>query len=317
MHTHLTRDDRVTLLALLRAEHSQAECARQLRVDKSTITNELKRVGGRALYNASVAQANAKKKRQTSKQKTRIPHDQKLKRYIVRRIKSRASPDSIAGRWKYLHGSTLSHQTIYDWVRSDRKDLIIYLPHQGKKRRIYGTKMLESPYQQAKRYIDERPQEVAERRTLGHWEGDTIVGRERTSRILTHVERLSLFLVADKIDHDVSDTVHKRTVARMKSLECKTITYDGGSEFALHRMIEEDTGAMVYTAHPGRPCERPWNEHTNGLLRRFFPKGSCFATITQKDVDRAVRFLNHYPRKSLGYRTPYEIYRERCVSSWN
>jgi transposase, IS30 family len=315
MYRHLTRDDRVTLSALLRAGLSQAECARQLGVNRSAITNELRRTKGRDQYNARIAHVDAKKKRRTSKHKTRIQNDRKLKIYIIRRIKKRASPDSIAGRWKHRYGMPLSHQTIYDWVRSERKDLIQYLPHQGRKRRIYGSSYLKSRYLQAKRYIDERPQEVEERRILGHWEGDTILGRERTSRILTYVERVSLRLAADKIDRDPSDTVHERTKARMKHLQCKTITYDGGSEFALHKMIERDTGAKVYFAHPGCPYERPRNEHTNGLLRRFFPKRSRFAIITQKDVDRAVRFLNHYPRKSLGYRTPYEVYRERCASS--
>ncbi len=109
MYKHLTRDDRVMLSALMRADLSQAECARQLEVAPSTITRELKRAGDKSLYHARKAHTDAKKKRKASKRKTRILHDKKLKRYIVRRIKKRASPDSIAGRWKYLHKGALSH----------------------------------------------------------------------------------------------------------------------------------------------------------------------------------------------------------------
>ena len=317
MHTHLTRDDRVRLSALLRAGFTQAACAGQLGVNPSTISREVARVTRKERYDASLAQRDAQKKRRESKQKTRIKEDRNLQRYVVGNLKKGWSPDEIAGRWKFLHGGTFSHQTIYDWVRYERKDLIMHLPYQGRKRRTYGSAKEKSRYQAAKRSITERPAVVEARSRLGDWEGDTIVGKERTQRILTHVERVSLYLVADKLDTATSDNVHERTAARMRNLPCETITYDNGSEFALHRYIEKDTGAAVYFAHPGSPHERGSNENTNGQLRRFFPKRSRFATITQRDVDRAVRLLNHRPRKSLGYLTPYEVFKHRCVSGWN
>lgn len=314
MHTHLTRDDRVRLSALLRAGLTQAACAKQLRVVPSTILREVARVQSKVRYDASLAQRDAQKKRRESKQRTRIQNDRSLERYVVRKLKKGWSPDEIAGRWKILHGGSFSHQTIYDWIRQERPDLKGYLPHQGRKRRMYGTSQEKSRSKAAKRSIEERPAIVEARSRLGDWEGDTIVGKERTQRILTHVERVSLYLVADKLDTVSCDVVHQRVVAHMKQLLCSTITYDNGSEFALHGMIEKDTGALVYFAHPGSPHERGSNENVNGLLRRFFPKRSRFATITQQDVDRAVRLLNHRPRKSLGYLTPHEVFWHRCVS---
>ena len=87
-----------------------------------------------------------------------------------------------------------------------------------------------------------------------------------------------------------------------------TITYDNGSEFALHKMIERDTGAKVYFADKSKPQQRGANENVNGLLRQYFPKGSSFATITDKDVQRAVRKLNNRPRKRLNYLTPQQVF---------
>lgn len=314
MHTHFTRDDRVRLSALLRAGFNQAACAIQLDVVPSTISREVARVGNKGQYCANQAQRHATKKRRESKQKTRIRDDTNLQRYVVRKLKKGWSPDEISGKWKILHRVSLSHQTIYDWVKEDRQGLVSLLPYKGRKRISYGTAREQSRYQAAKRSITERPAVVETRSRLGDWEGDTIVGKERNQRILTHVERVSLYLVADKLDTVTCDVVYERTVARMKQLPCKTITYDNGSEFALHRMIEKDTGALVFFAHPGSPHERGSNENMNGQLRRFFPKRSRFATITQQDVDRAVRLLNHRPRKSLGYLTPHEVFKHHCVS---
>lgn len=314
MHTHLTQDDRVRLGALLRAGLTQTSCAEQLQVVPSSISREIARIGSREKYCANKAHKDAKEKRQSSKHRTRVRSDTKLQRYVLRNLKKGWSPDTIAGRWRQLHAGSLSHQTIYDWVREDRKDLICYLPRQGRKRRRYGKTSEKSRFQAAKRSITERPEVVETRSRVGDWEGDTIVGKERTQRILTHVERVSLYLVADKLESVSCDAVHEVTTARMRHLPCETITYDNGTEFALHRMIEKDTGALVYFAHPGRPHERGSNEHTNGLLRRFFPKRSRFATITQKDVARAVRLLNHRPRKSLGYLTPHEVFWQSCDS---
>jgi len=77
-------------------------------------------------------------------------------------------------------------------------------------------------------------------------------------------------------------------------------------------MIEKKTKATVYFANPYHSWERGSNENTNGLLRQFFPKKSLFATLTQKDVNRAVKLLNHRPRKRLDYLTPFETF--HCTS---
>jgi len=155
--------------------------------------------------------------------------------------------------------------------------------------------------------IESRPESVNTRARIGDWEGDTIVGKERIERILTHVDRRSGLLLAYRTQAD-SHSVRLAVREIFRTLPCSSITYDNGSEFAAFEKIEEDIGTKVFFAHPGKPHERGTNENCNGLLRQFFPKGSSFATITQNDVGKVVDLINSRPRKRFNYRTPLEVF---------
>ena len=196
--------------------------------------------------------------------------------------------------------------TIYRYI-GRHPELKRYLRRQGRKRRNYGTKSNLSRYQANKRSIHERSVEVKSRKRVGDWEGDTIVGKERKLRIVTYVDRKSGYLVAD-LTTAKADDIHLLTKQQFNNKPCFTITYDNGSEFALHKMIEKNTKAFVYFADKGKPQQRGSNENANGLLRQYFPKGSSFATITNKDVQRVVRRLNSRPRKRLSYLTPRQVF---------
>lgn len=169
-------------------------------------------------------------------------------------------------------------------------------------------KRIPSRYQANKRSIHERPPI----HSIGHWEGDTIIESERKLRIVTYVDKMSGYLVADKVSGS-ADTIHEKAKTQFRELPCVSITYDNGSEFALHRLIERDTKATVYFADPGKPHQRGTNENTNGLLRQYFPKGSAFGMITNSDVQRAVMRLNNRPRKRLNYLTPREFLEKEGV----
>jgi IS30 family transposase len=160
--------------------------------------------------------------------------------------------------------------------------------------------------------IDERPPEVDLRTRIGDWEGDTVIGGEKTTRIATNVERYSGYGFGDLIPVVSAAIMHatlERRFATVPRKKCQTYTYDNGTEFGeddahLEAMIR----MSVYRAYPYNSWERGVNENWNGLLREFFPKKMRFATLTQADVDRAVKLLNHRPRKRLGYLTPYEVF---------
>jgi len=304
MHKHLNRDDCVCIALLVRKQETCTSIADAIGVHRTTIVRELeKNSDPSGHYDARRAHKRARERRKYAKVKYRLVEtDTSLQQLIHKQLKKRYSPEQIEGR-----GVSVSFMTIYRYI--ERNPLLkTYLRRRGKKRRRYGTKRIPSRYQANKRSIHERPVLTG----LGHWEGDTIWGKERTWSILTHVDKISGYLVASLVRHN-SDMVHIHTVRYMKKLPCFSITYDNGSEFALHRMIEKDVNTIVYFADAGSPYQRGTNENTNGLVRDYFPKGTSFVTITNTDVQRVVRILNNRPRKRLNYLTPREVFENKGV----
>jgi IS30 family transposase len=174
------------------------------------------------------------------------------------------------------------HETLYSYIYDCKPEWKIYLRQKkGRYRRRHGTKARENKREEAKkRRIDERPAVVELRKEIGHWEGDTIRGKEKTTT----------------------------SFARIPREKKKTETLDNGIEFLEYELLEKETGIQIYFAYPYHSWERGSNENFNGLLRQYFPKGSAFATVTQKDAALAIRELNHRPRKRLNYLTPYEVF---------
>ena len=300
MYHHVRREERVALATLLRAGYTLRSIATELGLHHSTLSRELRRNGSDG-YHAGTAHVHARKRRQSAKRGYRtIENSPKLADLIEALLDPLVSPEIIA----YEVG--VVHETIYAWISRSRPDLKERLPYHGKKRRRYGGKRAQKQgWTKNVRPIDLRAEEER------NWEGDTILGSTR-ARLLTHVERQSLFLVADRLKDGTADAVH----ATLKGHQhiAGTITYDRGSEFALWEMIERDTVATVYFAEPHHPWQRGKNENTNGRLRRVFPKQFDFGTIDQRDLDVVVDLMNHTPRKSLSWRTPTEVFSAWCGS---
>jgi transposase, IS30 family len=302
MHRHLNKEDRACIAALLRKRYTQSAIARVLDVSPSTINREVKR-NAQSRYSACTAGRLARERRQSARTGYRlIEMGPQLEQELLKQLKADWSPEQIEHRT-----ALVSDSTIYRYLER-HPTLKRYLRRGGRRRRRYGTKRIPSRYQANKRSIHDRP--IVN--TIGHWEGDTIIGAERKLRIVTYVDKLSGYLVAAKLS-GTADKVHLHAKHSFRNLPCQSITYDNGSEFALHKLIERDTKALVYFADPGKPHQRGTNENTNGLLRQYFPKGSAFATITNSDVLRAVSKLNNRPRKRLNYLTPREFLERRGV----
>jgi IS30 family transposase len=304
MHKHLNKESRAVIAAMRRSGYSQTDIARTIGVHRSTVSRELKiNKTPRGRYFCSYAQTVASKRRKESKKDYRkIENDPILEAKIEARLCPLVSPEVVA------HELGIVHETIYAWMARSRRNLYPQLAQRGRKRRRYGSKRaLKQGWTKHVRSIDERPE------TLYAWEGDTVKGKTK-SRLLTHVERESLFTLADLMPNGGADAV-QAVLEEKSDFEDSTITYDRGSEFALWRMIEEATGAEVYFAHAHHPWERGKNENTNGRLRRVFPKKFNFDTIKQADVNRVVWIMNHTPRKSLSWQTPCRAYGKCCDSS--
>jgi len=304
---------------LLRAGLGDTDIAQQLGKDRTTIWRERTRnkTANKSGYNAATAQANTKERRKEAKKNAfKLIPECRLAKYCEAALRYGYSPKQIAGRLKFVLGvSVISHETIYQWVYEERKDLKKYLRRKcSKYRRKRGTKARAMAREaQPKRRIDERPAEVEARSRIGDWEGDTVVGCGHSGCIATLVERKSGYLEAVKLERPSGELMVEAVAKSLSGKIAHTLTLDNGTEMAFHEAMEKRTGATVYFAYPYHSWERGTNENTNGLLRQYFPKKSSFEMVIQTDIDSAVRKINNRPRKRLGYMSPRTVFYSRVA----
>ena len=322
---HLTQEDRFRIETLREEGKNHHGIATSLLVDDSVISREFSRNkekdGG---YCAIKAQKKADKRRCESKHGARkIEHDPDLAKEIEDALRG---GDSERGDWSpevianVTGKGRISHTAIYAWIKRERKDLRCLLPHQGRRRKKYGSQTEHGTIQTTNpRSIDDRSLEIEKREELGHYEGDTVILKE--GRLHTLVERMSRFLIVDFISvlgMGLAMQISEGAVRNLCTLPLshrRTITYDRGSEFAWWDETEKGlVGLTIYFAHAHSPWERGTNERTNGLIRRYFPKGKTFAMLTHDDVAKVVWRLNHRPRRILRWRTPCDVFGECCSS---
>lgn len=316
---HITFEERVKIEAWIKANHTNSEIARFLGRSRSAIGDEIARGGGRDSYSAKRSEARRKDVRKAANTTLKkIVPDSVLAREIEAKVKLYWSPEQISGRLrKGLKGKAKRaipcHETIYSYIYEKRSELKKYLRcRKGRYRRRYGTKLREKKREELKkRRIDTRPKIIEKRTRIGDWEGDTIVGGEKTQHVLTHVDRTSGYLLMDKLEHATAEETRKKTCARFSKLpkkKCRTSTYDNGVTFSEHELTARETSMDIYFAYPYHSWERGTNENANGLVRQFLPKGSPFKNITQQKLDRIAKLINNRPRKRHGYFTPQEVF---------
>lgn len=315
-HKQLSSNERVVLEKLFCSKVKQKRIAEILKRSGSTISRELQRnrdENGR--YRTKMATKKLRNRRTRANQKfKKLTSKSSLRRFVISKLKKYWSPQQIAGYIEMKHNKkVIHHEAIYQFVYQDRPDLKPFLrSRKGKYRKRHGTLAREKiRLEREKRRIDVRPDMIEKRVRIGDWEGDTIRGGDKKSAVLTHVDRKTGYLLANRLERALAEEVRLITVAEFSKLpkwKCKTITYDNGSEFAEHQTTEFWLKAMIYFAFPYHSWERGTNENTNGLLRQFFPKGTDFNKITDFDLQTAVKLINNRPRKRLHYHTPKEVF---------
>lgn len=310
MYHHINRDDRAVIADGRRHGESYAKIGERIGKDEGAVWREVRRnsgSGGR--YDARRADMEAKRRRTDSKVGARlVENDSGLAAALEARLEPLVSPEVAA------HEAGISTGAVYAWIYRSRGDLVCLLPQRGRKRRRYGSKRAKKQgWTRLVRPMTERPAGAENRSRIGHFEGDTIRGRN--GALLTHTDRKSRFEVAHKVPDEGADAAFEAASRDSHLHRSRSITYDRGSTFALWRMLEKAIGTKVFFAGPHRAWERGTNENANGRLRRVFPKGLDFSTITQEDVDRVVWKMNHTPRKCLNWRTPCSVYGKCCTST--
>ena len=314
-YQHLTPSERYCIAHQYMAKYSIREIARNLNRSPSTISREVRRNKGPiSPYWYDWAQQYADARKAIPRHAKRYYHS-RLYQTVVRGLRNGLSPEIISGRLKREYSDyrmRVSTETIYRWIFKDAQtggQLYLSLVRRHKRRRRQRRSRLKGLFE-GRVSIDQRPLIVEQRRRFGDWESDTVEGGKSKGALATHVERKSRFLVAGKLTDKRSTTFMETTLELFKTIEnrlIKTFTVDNGSEFSLFKQLEKGTQSKVYFADPYSPWQRGLNENTNGLLRRYFPKGCNFHAISHTIVNDVVDKLNHRPRKCLNFRTPYEV----------
>lgn len=311
-YKQLSPEERYTIQALLKSHHKRAEIARILGRAKSTISRELhrnKRPTG--YYNPGIAQSYATARRKRCRRKSQFTHEQWT--LVLSLLAHGLSPEQISNTLLRFKLFSISHETIYKYLLHDKKhggSWYKFLRNVPKRRRKRYNSYDSRGKLAGKRPISERPEHINQRLRFGHWEADTVIGKDRHHCILTLVERKSGYVIIKKLTARTTEQVNAACIKAILEHERKirTITFDNGTEFHSYKTIEKETGITSFFATPYHSWERGTNENTNGLIRQYLPKKSCFKNITQKDCDRIAFTLNTRPRKRHCYKTPEEVY---------
>lgn len=322
----LTLAEREEISRLVVAGESIRSIAARLGRAPSTISRELKRNGGAQCYRATEADG-AAWTRACRPKVCKLVNNRVLAGIVSRKLRMLWSPDQIAGWLKHTFPSDehchVSHETIYRslFIQARgalKKELLQHLRRtRGMRRSRQYTQKTETHGQIVDAVsISERPATVEDRAVPGHWEGDLLFGSQN-SQIATLVERQTRYLMLVKLDGKDTQTVVNALVKHARKLPeelYRSLTWDRGKEMAGHKRFTLATDIKVYFCDPQNPWQRGTNENTNGLLRQYLPKGIDISGYSQAKLNAMARQLNERPRKTLGYRTPAEMF-SMCVAS--
>lgn len=296
---------------------SKREIGRMLNRDVSSICREIgsKQRHGVNKYEAYVSNHRSLARR-SKRRKKELLKCEYIRNYVIEHLKLAWTPEQISGRLKLDSKGmyTISHEAIYQYIYSTYKveDLRVYLPLRRKRRMKKEFRSIRRLERKGKYLsIDKRPVEVEKRKIVGHFEDDCVLSKINKERLKTINERVTGVVFIEKM---IDGTAYEsncaviRSLSRLPSAHLKTLTRDNGVENLDYVTIETKLNMKVYYAHPYHSWERGINENSNGLIRRYFPKGTDFAKITYEEIKKVEFLLNTRPRKRLAFSTPYEVY---------
>lgn len=300
--------------------------AQKLYRHKSTIHRELLRNKDKKLgYLPDRADSFAKNRKNKIGKKIEISSE--LRGLIMEKLKLGFSPEMISGRCKIDNSIPfqVSHETIYQYIYSlEGKKLGLFkllVRSKSKRGRLYSRKSRGSLIPE-RTSIHSRPKEINMKTDYGHFEGDlTFCKGDRSSNIAVLTERKSKFSIMIKNESKKSYVVIRNIFNRLAEFPkntCKSLTFDNGGEFSKHLLLKKFMNIKTFFCDPGSPWQKGLVEHTNAMIHRFInKKTSSLNSFSDKDINMVQNKLNNLPRKSLGFKTPAEVFYEQVVALRN
>jgi len=311
MYKQLTSEERYYIATCLRQGISKNQIAKGLNRSHTTVLREISRNTGSNGYRYKQAHVFAKQRHGAKNKYTKL--NDSIKKLINRYIRLDWSPEQVCGRLSRDNVINLHHETVYRYILKNKQHngkLYKHLRHQGKAyRKRYGYPNNRGAIPN-RTDIDQRPWAVNNRLVFGHWEADTIIGKNRQGGIVTLDERVTKLRLAYPVESRHMNNVSAAIIRLLKPLGriVDSITYDNGKEFYAHQKVNQAISCMSYFAKPYSSWERGQNENANGLLRQYFPKKTNLKDVSYVRVKVATDKLNSRPRKCLSYRTPFEVF---------
>lgn len=320
-YKHLNLHER-ELLSILRGQgRSLRDIAQRLKRSPATVSRELKRNAPevyKGYYLPHRAHERSRSRNRLSRAHARLK-DPRVWTLVRRKLKRGWSPEIIAGWLKGRHPELFtSHETIYQWIYHHERRWIPTLVRAHRRRLPRGHSHHHRKLHVPERVsIKERPKSVLLRRRMGHWEADTMTSRKSLEALQVAVERKSrysrLAKLPRKVSRHMSAALNRRLSHYPKEFR-RSITYDNGPENHEHMRTNRVLGTRSYFCEPYHSYEKGTVENTIGLVRRFFPKKTDFATISKSELKAVENWLNHRPRKCLGFKTPADVFKNHCVA---
>ncbi len=308
---HLSYEQRYTIEVLLQSNKSKSEIATILSVDKSVVGREIQRnCDSRSNeYKAKLAQQKYAK-RLKSKPKI-IKFNDDLKERVSSLVKEDYSPEQVSGYLNKLKETSISHETIYNFIWKDKRqkgDLHTHLRRKGRRYRKRGSSKDSRGQIVGRIGIEKRPKEAESNTIFGHLEVDTIIGKNHKGAIVTLNDRASGMLWMRKVETRDATSVRVKLAEMLEENlpYIKSVTGDNGKEFAEHQYITNNY-CDFYFANPYSPWERGANENLNGLVRQYIPKKSDFSIISEQKIKEIETKLNSRPRKRFNFENPIFI----------
>lgn len=313
--THLSITERSELYKLRVIEQlSISEISRHLNRNKSTISRELSRnTDERQIgYLPDTADALMKARRKQAKVRFQSISD-KMIAEVKQRLEQHHSPEQLAGRMKREGLGKISYETIYLMIYANYQEMGIYQQYlrQKQKQRRRKRRNQKRGGIPNRVGIENRPKIADLKTEIGHWESDTVIGCNHTGVVVTHVDKASKYLLAGLAKNKTMEEINRVTFKLFEPVKTtfrKTMTFDNGREFCGHEQLSQTLQIETFFANPYHSWERGLNEHTNGLIREFYPKSTNFKIVKEENFQKVVNLINHRPRKSLDYLTPYEVF---------